>query len=239
MKTLKQAYAVFLENLTNNPAIQLVDDWSQTSLGEPSGRFISRKKESLEREAGIILSNTHMDYFSLVGVHLAWRSIDSEGIDTGAFGGFRLNGLTDAFLFYSDFWKGAFSLAPDVEVPESLKHFEQIGWFEQQIWDDAVRGCFLKQSGGFPSPIVLFRYDQYFPLTLTFEEYLLRMFETYAIKGWQYFYIDIPKNVVRSEIILNEMQTACELLPKLFPNQDWTYHLNKYQEIQLKWKKAK
>ena len=138
--------------------------------------------------------------------------------------------MSDSLTEKSDFWKGAFSLPPDKEVPEELKHFEKLGWFERQVWDDGRRGCFIKQEGKFPPPIVFYNFDHYVEMKMSFDEYLTTMFDMYAVKGWQFFYVDIDENFSKLDLALEDMRIASEQLPLLFPNKDWSFHINKYQE---------
>lgn len=69
---------------------------------------------------------------------------------------------------------------------------------------------------------------------MNLEKYLTTMFENYAVKGWQFFYIDVTNDFTDLDDILRDMRVASEQLPLLFPDKDWSYHINKYEETKRK-----
>lgn len=76
----------------------------------------------------------------------------------------------------------------------------------------------------------------YFPMDLNLEEYFKAMIDSCAVRGWQYFYIDIPRNFpslvrINRNIVLKDAELAVELLPKLFPDKDFSYHIGKLDYI--------
>lgn len=105
--------------------------------------------EEIEYDSGVVLKEEEIKYVSFFESSICWNY---EGEDF-IYGGFKLSGLWDALARESKFWKEDFSLGPDVEVPEELKHFEKLGWFEKQAWCD---GCFIQEKGVFPPKIAFF-----------------------------------------------------------------------------------
>lgn len=66
------------------------------------------------------------------------------------------------------------------------------------------------------------------------EEYLTTMFENYAVKGWLFFYRDVTKDIPYLDDVLRDMRVVSEQLPLLFPDKDWSYHINRYEETKRK-----
>ncbi len=230
---LIEKYKACLQEITNNSNIEV--DENETKTYEPSPDFIlDFLTENLEEE-GYIINDQNKIYMHFSDKSLSWEST-MENVDYVLTGGFLFNGFADALTFYSDFWKGAFSLAPDVEVPENLKHFEQLGWFSRQAWDDGRYGCFIKQPGNFPPPIAFYSCGWYVKLDMTFEEYLENMFNMYGAKGWQFFFIEPSNDMTDKEDILNDMRVISEQFPLLFPQKDWTFLTEKYEMYKQKFK---
>jgi hypothetical protein len=55
------------------------------------------------------------------------------------------------------------------------------------------------------------------------------MIASCAVRGRQYFYIDIPDNFpslleINKSIVLQDVEFIVEMLPKLFPDRDFSYH---------------
>lgn len=222
-----------LSELKLNPNILINVTFKETDLDIIPISFFEMDRKGIEQEINIKMTDSDLLYFKLGGLSISWEST-LEDVDYVLTGGVKFNGLLETLTFYSDFWKGAFSLAPDVKVPEKLKHFEQLGWFERQAWDDGRYGCFIKQSGNFPPPIVFYNMNHYVPMNMDLEKYLTTMFENYAVKGWQFFYIDVTNDFTDLDDTLRDMRVASEQLPLLFPDKDWSYHINKYEETKRK-----
>jgi hypothetical protein len=228
-------YLQCLKDLQNNPNIEMGKYCSDTNYYDcepPSDRFLERRKKGLEEE-NIILSDQDLECFNIIGVVVNWDSLLSLG-DITLRGGFVFNGFTDALVLPSDFWKGGVSLAPDTLVPEHLKHYEKLGWFERlpSGVDDSKRGCFIKEEGIFPPPIAFYSGNGwYVKLDFDYYKYLELLFQNYGFKGWQYFYIDIVKEIPRLDQVLDDMRVAVKTLPLLFPDKDWSYHQKKYQDV--------
>lgn len=159
-----------VNELKANPNVKIIDDFTNVELASPSARFLQSKQGKINEHAGIFIDEDYFFIFDFTGVSIYWESTLQE-VDTVLKGGFLFNGFTDALTYYSDFWKGAFSISPDEEVPENLKKFEQLGWFERQAWDDGRRGCFIKEPGKFPPAIAFYSRGWFTKLDMTFEEY--------------------------------------------------------------------
>ncbi len=135
-----------------------------------------------------------------------------------------------------DFWDVSNSINEHQPDEKELELLKKLNWFEKQSWgDDGRYGCFLREVGDFPQ-IYFYDNSAYFPMNLTLEEYLEAMIASCAVRGWQYFYIDIPDdfpNLVRinKNIVLENVELAVELLPKLFPDRDFSYHMGRMDYI--------
>lgn len=224
---MKDNYYSLLLRLKENPNIKLIDDFI-VEYRELQPITLELDVEELEDEGWVILKDQHT-YLNLSGLSIGWESA-LKGVDMTLTGGFTLNSLTDALTMSSSFWKGAFSLAPDVEVPEHLRHFEQLGWFSKQAWDDGRYGCFIKQPGNFPPPIAFYSRGWCVKLEMTFEEYLENMFKMYGAKGWQFFFIEPTTDMTYKEDILTDMRVITEQFPLLFPENDWSFLVEKHEQ---------
>ncbi len=205
------------------------NDWSD--FLELSDSAINRAVKRIEKYAGIVLAPEFYKLNLFSGYKICWHYEKDEFI----YGGFRINGISEALALKSEFWKVDFSLASDQEVPEELKHFEKLNWFEKQAWGDDWRfGCFIRDKGVFPPQIAFFDRNWYVPMPLSLEEYFDAMFASCAVKGWQYFYVDIDNDFPHLEKALEDMEKAIRLLPKIFPNMDFSYHINKLDLVKGK-----
>jgi hypothetical protein len=229
-------YNFFLDGLTTNPKIEVLPKFTATEIRDLlSASSIKRKQNNIKEFVGIELSESDFIYFQLSGTSIEWRSkLPGRSFS----GGFRLNGISDALFVKDHFWKGAFSLAPDKEVPDHLKHFDRLGWFQESAdGTSQACGCFIRQPGIFPPPVVIYYGGWYKEVDFDFDEYLTKMFENFAFLGWQFFYVDFPKEIRNLEEILDNMQFAVEMLPKVFPDKDWSYHAKKYNDTLKRLKK--
>ena len=73
-------------------------------------------------------------------------------------------------------------------------------------------------------------------MTITFDEYFDAMIESCAVRGWQYFYIDIPDDFpdfkeVNKNVVLKDLEFILEMLPRLFPGKDFSYHIDRMDYI--------
>lgn len=148
------------------------------------------------------------------------------------YGGLKMNGITESFVQSSDFWKFYFDLGPSDLVPKELKPMESLNWFEQQSYSDDGRfGCFQRQEGLFPPPIIFFDKGWITAMDLSITEYFNALFDSCGVKGWQYFYIDWNQEVPYKEEAIIDMKKAVEILPQLFPQMDFSYHKQRLSEI--------
>lgn len=234
MKLVNQ-FKQCLNALESNPNIELgkYSERNRYDAFESSQRLMLRWQNEL-LEYGVEIEESDFEVFNLCSIVLNWDSTLILGVKTLR-GGFVFNGITDALCLPSIFWKGAVSLPPDAEVPQELKHFEKLGWFcRLPNGLGADYACFIKESGQFPPPIAQFlgySNGRYINLDFDYYRYLELMFQNYGFKGWYYFYIDIPNDLPIIDDILAEMKAAVLTLPKLFPNDDWSFHEKKYDEV--------
>ena len=128
--TLDEYYMKFLEGISNNSQIETLTEYQQkTELNDPV-MLSSVFKPMIEAHLEIKIDHKEiLNHFKYASLSIAWRT-EFVDLDWNITGGFLTNGIVDALNYKSTFWKGAFSLAPDVETPHELKHFEKLGWFE-------------------------------------------------------------------------------------------------------------
>lgn len=223
-------YNGLVDDLFVNDSVHIIKDFSRSNLKNPSSAGIEQDIKDIREFAGIEMSETNAKFFRLSGVSVCWNSNLPEGGRILS-GGFRINGIADALCFNDDFWRGAIPLAPGQEVPEELKHYEKLNWFQKSA-DGTTQpyGCFIRQPGPFPPPIAIYYRGWYTGTAFDFEEYLARMFECFAFVGWQFFYVDFPGDIKDLEEILDNMKFATEILPKVFPGKDWSYFTARYEQ---------
>ncbi len=225
-----------IKDLQENSNIEIGKYGSPNSIepSNPSNRALERRQKSLKDKAKITLLKKDLECFNLSSISVGWDSLLEEPKDLEVLrGGFTFNGITDALLFPSSFWKGGVSLAPDAIIPDDFKHYEKLNWFEHLPTgiDDSKRGCFIREEGSFPPPIAFYNgRGWYTKLDFGYYKYIELLFENYGIKGWQFFYIDITSDMPKIENVLEDMRVAVKTLPQLFPNKDWSYHEKRYQE---------
>lgn len=220
-------YLRCLKDLQNNPNIELgeLSEVNYYDCETPSERFLERRKKELEAE-NIIISDKDLEYFNFSSVILNWNSLLGLRDETVLRAGFVFNGITDALTSTDDF-KAAVNIKGDGDYSSKL------GWFERlpRGVDASMRSCFIKQEGNFPPLIAFFNRDWYIKLDFDYHKYMELLFENYGFKGWQYFYIDIVKEIPRLEEVLEDMRIAVKTLPLLFPLKDWSYHQKKYEDV--------
>jgi len=226
---LVKKYNDFFNVISNN--VILSDDYVKNKWKKPKTldeNVLNMVLEDIEDDYEYVLKESEKELILFASSSLAWTNSNESFI----YGGFKINGLWEALVVKSSFWKIDFSLAPDAEVPEELKHFEQLNWFEQQAWADDWRyGCFIREKGVFPPKIAFFDKNWYTPMGLDLEGYFDAMFASCAVQGWQYFYIDYNQEIPHLEKAVEDMERAVKLLPKLFPDMDFSYHAQKLEEL--------
>jgi len=226
-------YLECLKGLENNINIELIDDSTQKETADFTSEMLMDEKEDLDDMGSILLTDKGSEAFSLTSVSIGWDSTLLLG-DVILRGGFVFNGITDSLLFPSDFWKGGISLAPDTIVPDNLKHYEKLNWFEHLPVGigDSKRGCFIREEGNFPPPIAFYNGGGWYTkLDFDYYKYLELLFQNYGFKGWQFFYIDITADMPKLDEVIEDMRVAIKTLPLLFPDKDWSYHKKRYEDI--------
>jgi hypothetical protein len=53
----------------------------------------------------------------------------------------------------------------------------------------------------------------------------------YAVKGWQFFFIDFDKAMPYWQEALDDMKNAAELMPEIFEDEDWAWLQLRYEEL--------
>lgn len=231
---ITEQYLQCLKELENNPNIEL-GKYSETNYyncESPTQRSLERRKSRLLEE-NYILSDTDLEIFNLSAIVLNWDSLLSLA-DVRLKGGFVFNGITDAMLFPTDYFDNAKNINPNEDYSEKLRWFDRLPIGV----DDSMRGCFIKEAGVFPPPIAFCNAgaDWYIKLDFDYYKYLELLFQNYGFKGWQYFYMDIVKEIPNLDEVLDDMRVAVKTLPLLFPDKDWSYHQQRYDEVVEKMK---
>jgi len=167
-------------------------------------------------------------YYPYSVLEIAW----THSAKTFIYGGFKFSDWFIALSLKSNFWKIDFSLAAASEVPDELKHFEKLSWFEEQSWCDDWRfGCFIQEKGIFPPQLAFFDKNWFTKLNMSFDEYFEAMFSSCAVAGWQYFYIDRYQEIPNKQKAIDDMEKAVTFLPQLFPEMDFSYHKSRLEFI--------
>ncbi len=185
---------------------------------------------------GINIVDKDFNYFSISSDSLCWSFTDAA--NQFIYGGFIVNGYLETLAQDSDFWDIYNSVNRHEPDEEELEFLKKLNWFEKQAWgDDGKFGCFLREPGDFPPPIYFYDYGALYPMRLTLEEYFNGMIASCGVRGWQYFYLDyskieipdLPK--VNKELIVKDLAFIVKMLPALFPDNDFSFHINKLEEI--------
>jgi hypothetical protein len=225
---LLDSYKQFKSDIENK---KLFDDYAKSKWNDPkelSQDVIEMASEDIEDDFNVTLYEEQIKFILFSSSSIAWQDRNENSI----YGGFLINGLWESLVLESEFWKIDFSLAPDAEIPDKLKHFEKLNWFEKQSWGDDWRyGCFIREKGVFPPKIAFFDKNWFTPMDLSLDEYFDAMFASCAVCGWQYFYIDYNQELPHLNKAIEDMENAVNLLPKLFPDKDFSYHENKLNEL--------
>lgn len=225
---ITEHYLKCLAELENNPNIEFTDDKVKKELADFSQRKLMFAQEDILDMGKIKLNDDDLKYLKFATVSFGWRSLLSLS-DVVLKGGFVFNGITDALLFPTDDFKNKTNIKGDEDYSEKL------GWFDRLPMgvDDSMRGCFIKEEGSFPPPIAFCNAgaDWYIKLDFDYYKYMELLFQNYGFKGWQYFYMDIVKEIPNLDEVLDDMRVAVKTLPLLFPDKDWSYHQQRYAEV--------
>ena len=219
--TIEEKYQQFLDTINGNELIEIDQEFTDETELWRSEMSDTQFRDSILKHKNLSVPDDDLKFIQFSDLSISWNSVGLEPYT--ATGGFQMNGMTDSVILKSVFWKGAFSLAITEEVPHDLKHFEKLGWFEKQaLAQDGRYGCFIREGKTFPLPIAFYDSGWYIKLDMNLEEYLTTMFKMYAIKGWQFFFVDVTKEIPNWERAIRDMEIAVDVLPKLFPDDDWT-----------------
>lgn len=230
---ITEQYLQCLKELENNPNIEFVDFQTTKELADFSEEMLRFNQEDILEMGEVKLSDDDMEYFKFASISISWKSLlGKPGIILK--GGFVFNGITDAMLFPTDYFDNAKNINPNED------HSEKLRWFDRLPIgvDDSMRGCFIKEAGDFPPPIAFCNAgaDWYIKLEFDYYKYIELLFQNYGFKGWQYFYMDIVKEIPNLDEVLADMRVAVKTLPLLFPDKDWSYHQQRYDEAVEKMK---
>ncbi len=218
----------FIKEIEENPAIDVKS--VKKEVFEVDTFFSQMQIESMKNHLGaeIDTDSAVIKYYPQSNLELSYWGITDDFI----YGGFQ---IFDWWLFLcteSEFWKIDFSLGPGEEIPQHLKNFENLCSFEKQSWRDDWRyGCFYREERVFPPKIALFDKNWFTIMNLSFEEYFESMINSGAVMGWQYFYIDFNQEIPHLKRAINDMETAVKNLPKLFPEKDFSFHIERLKEL--------
>jgi hypothetical protein len=218
--------------------VELIEKNINMNLLSLSDRSLKRKLPLLTDNWNITMKDEDLDVFNLSGVSICWVYTNAE--NQFIYGGFLLNGFTDALIFDSSFWKIYNPIDGQKLDDNELEFFKKLNWFDKQAWgDDGKYSCFLREPGEFPPKLYFYDSGAYFPMTITFDEYFDAMIASCAVRGWQYFYSDSSEDFpdfreVNKNAVLKDLEFILEMLPKLFPDKDFSYHIGRMDYIRAK-----
>lgn len=231
---------VFFKYLQDSK-VEMVDNNTNINLLSLSDRFLKRRISLLSGKWNILMKEENLDVFNLSGVSICWVYTNKE--NEFIYGGFLLNGFSEALIYDSDFWKIYNPINGQSLDDKEEEFLKKLNWFDKQAWgDDGKYSCFLREPGEFPPKLYFYDSGAYFPMTITFDEYFDAMIASCGVRGWQYFYIDIPDEFpdfkeVNKNVVLKDLEFIIEMLPKLFPDKDFTYHINRMDYLRSKLEK--
>lgn len=228
---ITEQYLQCLKELENNGNIGFIEGYEKKSTANFTQDMFEYEKEDIADMAGIQLKDEDIESLNLATVSIAWRSLlGLPGVVLR--GGFTFNGTTDALIFSTDYFKNSRN------VESGNDYAQKLGWFEYLPIDDYMRGCFIKEPGIFPPSIAFCNAgaNWYAKLEFDYYKYIELLFQNYGFKGWQYFYMDIVKEIPNLDEVLDDMRVAVKTLPLLFPDKDWSYHQQRYDEVVEKMK---
>ncbi|AEY67272.1 hypothetical protein [Clostridium sp. BNL1100] len=195
---------------------------------------------SMFKSINFSLKKEYYDFFRISSMSFAWSFTNEK--NQFIYGGFLFNGILDLFIQDSDFWDLSNSINQHKPNEGELEFLKKLNWFEKQSWgDDGRFGCFLREAGDFPPRIYFYDNSAYFPMNLSLEEYFGAMIASCAVRGWQYFYVDIPDKFpefvrINKSTVLKDVELAVELLPELFPDRDFSYHIGRMDYLKSRLK---
>jgi hypothetical protein len=235
---LKDKFVAFNSYLENCNKIDCERIKSKINMSLVPKEMLVDDMKFIEESTKIIIPENDFDFFRISSDSLCWSytNVDNQFI----YGGFIINGYLESLAQDSDFWEVYNSINKYEPCKTELDLLKKLNWFEKQSWgDDGRFGCFLREPSDFPQKIYFYDNGACFPTALNLEKYFDAMIASCAIRGWQYFYIDIPDDFpelpkVNKNLVLQDAGFIVEMLPRLFPDMDFSYH-----EKRLKYLKDK
>jgi hypothetical protein len=218
----------FIKEIEENPRIDLKSLKKEVFEIDPF--FSQMQIDSMKNHLGaeIKTDSAVITFYPISNTELSYSGKTYDFL----YGGFQ---FFDWWLFLctvSEFWKIDFSLAPNENIPQHLKPFENLCCFEKQKWRDDWRyGCFYRETGIFPPKTAFFDKNWYTIMDLSFDEYVDSMICSCAVMGWQYFYIDFNQEIPHLNRAVNDMEIAIKNLPELFPEKDFSFHKERLKEL--------
>ena len=228
----------FIDYLLRNKTIEIDEEITSSKVIVSSDFFIDNQIKSIYMNKGIKIGDNYRYFFSISDLSSCWCYTNEN--NEFIYGGFWFNGLSEALAQTSKFWDVFNSLNRYRPSEEELAFLKKLNWFEKQAWgDDGKFGCFLREPGDFPPKIYFYDSGAYFPMNTSLEEYFDAMIASCAVRGWQYFYIVFPDEFpelreVNKEKVLAELTRTITVLPRLFPDKDFSYHEKRFYEIKEK-----
>ncbi len=223
------------EMISNNSKIEYVVEKSEMDVFDFPDSMLQIDKNLIEESNNIVIEPKYMDYLKIAGCSSCWNYTNAD--NQFIYGGFSFHGCIEALMQESRFWKIYNPINGQKLDDKELKFLEKLNWFEKQAWgDDGKYSCFLREKEEFPPKLYFYDSGAYFPMTISFEEYFDAMKASCAVRGWQYFYIDIPETFpdfeeVNKNVVLADLEFILEMLPKLFPDKDFSYHTGRMDYI--------
>ena len=241
MKNIIQKLQNFIDYLLSNKTIEKNEDKTTSKVTNSPDFFIDNQIKSIYVNKGINIGDNYRYFFAISDISSCWSYTNKY--NEFIYGGCCFNGLSEALAQRSEFWDVFNSLNCHDPSEEELVFLKKLNWFEKQSRGDGDGkfGCFLREPGEFPPKIYFYDSGAYFPMNTTLEEYFDAMIDSCAVRGWQYFYIDFPDTFpelreVNKEKILVELVRTVTVLPKLFPDKYFSYHQERFKEIEKKLK---
>ena len=238
MKDLIQKTLNFINYLYKVENIELIEDKMCTRVLDLPHDYLEWRSKFIFEHKKIYISEYYYAFFNVSILKSCWSYTNEN--NEFIYGGFLFNGISEALAQSSKFWDVFNSLNRYKPSEEELAFLKKLNWFEKQAWgDDGKFGCFLREPGDFPPKIYFYDSGAYFPMNTSLEEYFDAMIASCAVRGWQYFYIDFPDEFpelrkVNREKVLAELTRTITVLPRLFPDKDFSYHEKRFYEIKEK-----
>ena len=262
--SIKQQIINLLEKISTYDAINVLDNSLSPKSKAIRLKLVNRPLDDLDLEFIKKYENKYnisipdYDYWRYSSLELSWKKNDEPIL----YGGFNINGMTE--LFETKLGGSAFQI--ELETYEDLYaenlELKDFMWLTKQLaTHDAHYGIVHREYGKYPWDIYFLAKGSVFFMNISFEDYFKAMLDSFAIVGWQYFYIEpdeliartnnqimenfdylfgdsekysLPNTAPRINGILLCMEICAEWLPKLFPGNDFSYHQQRVSVLRSK-----